>query len=113
MAQKAYEPTDKDRLFVQTCASLGIAQARIAKLVGISIPTLEKYYREELDTAADRADAEVFNTLYRMATSGKEPAATIFWMKVRRQWREKDQAEGEKQQPPSTIVLNVMPKPDK
>ena len=113
MAQKAYEPTEKDRQFVVSCAGLGITQARIAKLLGISVPTLDKYFREEMDTAADKADTEVFNTLFRMATSGKDPAATIFWMKVRRQWRERDASEGEKQAPPSQIVINVMPKPER
>jgi hypothetical protein len=62
-------------------------------MIGISVPTLEKYYREELDTGLDIANAKVAETLFEMATSGKVPSATYFWLKTRAKWRETDKSD--------------------
>jgi hypothetical protein len=37
---------------------------------------------------AGPASGQVTNTLYRMATSGRHPAATFFWLKCQAGWRE-------------------------
>ena len=42
----------------------------------------------ELDRAATEANAQVAQSLYQQATSGKKTGATIFWLKVRAGWRE-------------------------
>jgi hypothetical protein len=41
-----------------------------------------------LDIGAAKATAAVAQTLFKMASSGQCPAATIFWMKTRAGWRE-------------------------
>jgi hypothetical protein len=53
-----------------------------------STKSLRKHFRKELDRGAIEATAKVGQTLYQMATSGKHPAATIFWLKTRAGWRE-------------------------
>lgn len=77
--------------FARTIASLtsvGIPVAVVAKCLDISEDTLRKYYIHELTNARDIANGQVTNTLYRMATSGRHPAATFFWLKCQAGWRE-------------------------
>jgi len=97
MAQKAHEPTDRDRRTVESMAAYGIPQADIAAVIGVSDRTLRKYYAAELATATAKANAKVAETLYRKATdqelSGPSVTAAIFWLKTRAQWRETDRHE--------------------
>lgn len=85
-----YEPNDKDRALVKSYTAVGIRQEHVALILGITEKTLRKYYRLELDTAGIEANAAVGGTLFRMATSGECPAATIFWGKTKMGLREKD-----------------------
>jgi len=62
---------------------MGLTQEQIAKVFGISPKTLRKHYRQELDASAIEANFQVTETLFTMATSGKNTAATIFWAKTR------------------------------
>ncbi len=69
----------------------GIPHHEIARVIGISEPTLRKYYRDELETAAIIANAAVANSLYRKATSDTHPqavTAAIFWLKTKAGWKE-------------------------
>lgn len=68
----------------------GVQQDTIAKVVKISKPTLEKYYREELDTATALANAKVASSLFRKANGdgNQSVTAAIFWMKTRGGWKE-------------------------
>ena len=69
-------------------SACGIIEANIAQVLGIDPKTLRKHFREELDNAAIKANAKVAATLFAAATSGRDLAATIFWMKVRLRWQE-------------------------
>lgn len=80
-------PTDANRQAVQLHAMVGTTQENIAGLLGISVDTLAKYYRKELDTSLDMANAAVGGALYRKAING-DTTAMIFWMKTRARWRE-------------------------
>jgi hypothetical protein len=86
--RRKYEPTDKDLRIVEAMAGCGMPQDAISRVIGIDGKTLRKHFRRLLDSAADKANAQVGATLYNLATSGKCPAATMFWMKCRRGWRE-------------------------
>lgn len=91
MANKSFEPTAKDRATVKAMAAYGIPQEDISKVIGISEPTLRKYFWQEIDTASAEANAKVAETLFRVATqgTGKEAiTAAIFWLKCRAGWRE-------------------------
>lgn len=90
----AYEPTEKDRKTVELMTAAGIEQEAMCKCLGISQDTLAKHYRTELDTAAERANAQVAATLFKRATSTSDPSgvtAAIWWTKTRMKWKEKSE----------------------
>jgi hypothetical protein len=91
--RRKYEPTEKDLRIVEAMAGCGMPQDAIAGVLGIDGKTLRKHFRRELDSSADKADAQVGATLFKLATSGRCPAATMFWMKCRRRWRETTRVE--------------------
>jgi hypothetical protein len=68
-------------------AAYGIPEADIALVVGIDAKTLRKWYREELDLGATKANAQVAGFLFSNAKSGNV-TAQIFWLKTRARWRE-------------------------
>ena len=51
--------------------------------------TLRKYFHAELERGSVEATAKVAQSLFQIATAGKNVAAAIFWMKARADWREK------------------------
>jgi hypothetical protein len=68
----------------------GITQEGVARTLGISIDTLQRHYREELDTATDKAVAKVAGSLFQKAIGdGPQSAAcAMFSLKTRGKWRE-------------------------
>lgn len=88
MPRKLHEPTDRQRAEVEAYAAVGVPQEDIARLIGISKPTLYDRYRDELDLGKAKANAQVAKTLFREAVNGNMTAA-IFWMKAQAGWREK------------------------
>jgi hypothetical protein len=91
---KPHEPTDKTRGEVSALVSFGNTQQEIADHLGISIDTLDRKYRDELDNSIIRANAKVASRLFRKATEGDDLGAMIFWLKTRAKWREKDDDSG-------------------
>src|SRR5580704_9597969 len=86
-----YEPTEADRNTVRSMAATGFTHEEIASCLGtagIDPKTMRKHFRVELATAANKANAAVANRAYQMAVAGDPPAATFFWLKTRRGWRE-------------------------
>jgi len=77
-----FHPTDEDRTKIARMSRLGIAQKQIAIVFGIDPKTLRKHCRKELNEAV-QANVKVATTLFNMATSGRNVAATIFWAKTR------------------------------
>lgn len=89
----AHEPTEKNRIIVRVMTAGGLDQIAIAGVLGISKPTLRKWYRKEIATAANEAHAQVSASLYKMAVSGKHVAAAIWWEKTRRGMSETQRVE--------------------
>lgn len=85
-----HEPSDKTRAEVAALTSFGNTQEEIAAHLNISVDTLARKYRDELDNALMRANAKVAAKLFRKATEGDDLSAMIFWLKTRAKWREKD-----------------------
>jgi AraC-like DNA-binding protein len=88
-------PTDAMRLTVTEATIAGTPQALLCRMIvnpathrGISEKTLRRCFKAELELAAATANAVVANMAYAMASSGKEPAMTMFWLKTRAGWRE-------------------------
>jgi len=71
-------------------AAGGVRQELIAKVVGISVPTLEKAYRSELDIGKARITAQAIACLVKTMQGGGRGAvaAAAFWLKCREGWKE-------------------------
>ena len=85
----AYRPTEENRRTVKLMAGLGVPHDGIAVLLEIDPKTLRKHFDVELERGSVEATAKVAQSLFQLATTGKNVAATIFWMKARAGWREK------------------------
>ena len=90
MARPRFTPTEEQRSTVRRLAALGIRQADIAEMIGLrSEKTVRKHFRRELNRGVAEANRQVAQSLYRLATGGKCPAASMFWLKCRAGWRER------------------------
>ena len=71
-------------------AGFGIPAADIGASIGISEPTLRKYYADELRLGHVKANAAVAQSLFKKATGDGSQAVTaaIFWAKTRMGWKE-------------------------
>jgi hypothetical protein len=85
---QTYEPTDEQRRLVRALAGFGVPQDDIARHIDIDPTTLRRRFRDDLDRGMTEANAKVAQSLFQMATQGKNVAAAIFWMKARGRWRE-------------------------
>jgi len=91
----SYEPTEKDRVQVKMLAAMGVPDYDIAKVMQLSSPTLRKYFYHELESGHIEANAQVAQSLYKMATDREKPnvSAAIFWLKTRARWSEAKEEE--------------------
>lgn len=87
-----HAPDSGSRRLVEHHAAIGTPHEQIAKLLQVSLNTLKKHYREELELGLARANAVVGGTLFNEAKKGNITAA-IFWMKTRGGWRETSRVE--------------------
>ena len=71
------------RTRISRTARVGTPEIQIAFAVNICVRTLQLFYPTELQHPAIQLNLQVLETLARFATSGKHPAATIFWAKTR------------------------------
>lgn len=84
---------------IQDLAGYGLTMDKIAHVIGISKKTLERRMKDTPGVAdaieKGRADAEanITESAFRMAKSGKTPAMTIFWLKCRARWTEQEPPE--------------------
>jgi len=81
----------------------GIPQEDVALVIGIDSKTLRKHYREELDTAAAKANAMVAKTLYQKAVAG-DTTSLIWWTKGRMGWSEKREHSGANGGPVQVVI---------
>lgn len=89
----AFQPTEEQRRTVKAMAGLGVPHDGIAVLLEVDPKTLRKYFHTELERGSVEATAKVAQSLFQMATQGKNVAAAIFWMKARAGWREKQEVQ--------------------
>jgi hypothetical protein len=93
---KTHEPTEQNRKIVESMASHGITEIEIARVLGIAVMTLRKWYLDELETAAIKANSRVAQSLFdkAMGNGSGSVTACIFWLKVRARWVEPIPVEG-------------------
>jgi hypothetical protein len=103
MARPRFRATDEQRQKVKALAGYGLPQKQIAIIVEVgSVDRLRKYFHEELRLGPLEAQSNVRSTLFRLASSGRNPTATMFWMKTRVRWSE--QGKVEEVEAPSKLV---------
>ncbi len=86
----AVKITAEDRVKVERMAAIGMRDEDIAQVLGIGEATVQRRLRAELARGRAKASMAVMGTAYQLATSGRCPAATFFWLKCRAKWREVD-----------------------
>lgn len=94
MGRPRFEPTDYQRKQVTTMAGIGMIPEHIAKVIGISAPTLRLHFESELEDGLANATLTVAQTLFDQATNKDKPniTAMIFWLKAKAGWRDRDAA---------------------
>ena len=106
MARPRFVPNAETRKMVRSMAAYGIRQEEIACCLGLRSPkTLRRHFREELDRAAPEANAMVAQSLFQQAISGKQTAATIYWLKTRAGWRETAASAPQSAELPPLIIM--------
>jgi hypothetical protein len=104
MGRPSFEATKEERQLVMALASYGIPQEAMVLLVKrpkgkagllapISLPTLRKHFRSELDEGEPSMIAKVADALVKTALDRKHPGHVVaarFVLKARGGWRETD-----------------------
>jgi len=97
MSKPLHQPTDKTRAEIVALRSYGVPIKEVAAYIGIDDKTLYKYYKDELENSAIKANANVGKFLYQAAsgqalTTGATYSdcvrAAMFWAKTRMGWKE-------------------------
>ncbi len=92
-----FKPTREQRKMVEAMAGFGISQEEIAACIGdgISVTTLVKYFRQELNTATAKMVAQVGAGLFQAAlkarTDPRYQTSAIFFLKTRGRWSQPKQ----------------------
>jgi hypothetical protein len=82
-----HEPTDELKTIVRMHSIAGTEIKTIARIIGVSIPTLYKNYRTELEDSQSEANAVIAGKLFQKAKDG-DTACMMFWLKTRAKWSE-------------------------
>ena len=91
MGRKRIPFDDHDKRQIIGMAAAGLNDDEIAAIIGKSCEkTIQRNCRVELDKGRKQGKGKLKLTAFRMATSGKMPAMTIFLCKVWLGWRERD-----------------------
>jgi len=86
---QTYKPTNDDYSKVEEMVCIGLDQHTIAKIMGISNVTLNKYFSHNLLVGREKRTARVAGVAYEMAISGQSPSMTTFWLKTQAGWSPK------------------------
>jgi hypothetical protein len=84
------EAWERVRQGVRHYVAIGYPQEVVARIIepAMSVDTLAKHFRYELDNGKLIQDAKVAGTAYYLAVSGREPSMTRFWLRSRMGWRD-------------------------
>ena len=107
MPRPSFRPSGEQQRMVKTMAALGTRHEDIATILEITPKTLRKHFRVELSRGAIEANAKVGQTLFSMATSGRNIAATIYWERTRGTRRVRDSESDGRPMPPPQIIIRT------
>lgn len=74
---RSHAPSTQTRNITQLAIAAGFTQQQVAGLIGISVPTLRKHYRAELQAGRDTVNLKVVANIYRIAMQTEDPEAAI------------------------------------
>jgi hypothetical protein len=84
---KLLQMDDKTGELVERLAGQGVETEQIATMNGFrSAKVLRKRFGKQLELGAVKANYEVANSLFELATKGKNGPAMMFWLKCRAKW---------------------------
>ncbi len=86
----SHVPTVQSRAMVEMTSAFGVPQDDIARLIGITGPTLRLHYFQEIDLGLLKANAKVAQNLFRIACKENREGlqAAIFWLRMRAGWKD-------------------------
>lgn len=110
--------TDNDYKMIEKYGGLGLTIEMIASLFDVSKATFERMMKrdEKINDAILKGRSTALHnvaaTAYQMAVSGKQPAMTMFYLKVRGRWSEPRETpiSPDEEKPKTEITLNYKPK---
>jgi hypothetical protein len=106
MARPKFKPTEEQRRLVKSMAAYGIKQEGIARVLRLrSLKTLRKHFREELTLGEIEGVAQVSQTHYQMAKSGKHAASTIHFLEKHPRWLDVQNLENRPAVTPDFVVV--------
>jgi hypothetical protein len=72
---------------VETLAGQGVEVEQIALMAGLrSVKALRRQFGRQLELGPVKANHAVANSLFELATKGKNGPAMMFWLKCRAKW---------------------------
>lgn len=91
-------PTQRQREAVEECIGLGLTFEQVAKTMGISVSTLRKHYKDELELGKITKIAELSQTMFQVGTNPEHKAvvpAAMYLLKTQggEQFRETTRTE--------------------
>lgn len=100
-------PTEEDRKKVRLYAGLGMTQEQIGALIGVSVDSLDRKCREDLDVGKAEIISKVAGSLVRKAMNGDTTSA-IFYLKTQGRWKETHLVGSDPDNPlPAAVTLNA------
>ncbi len=84
---KKYDPSEQARHMVKKMAAFGFTLKQIADVIRVGVSSLQKHFKNELESGHVEANFLVANRLFEMAING-DTTACIFWCKTRLKWKE-------------------------
>jgi hypothetical protein len=99
LGRPAHQRDEKIARQIKTLSAMGIPDFDVCKVVGLSAPTMRKYYTAELEIGHIESNAQVAQSLFKQATDQNKPnvTAAIFWLKCRAGWSEQQDELGKKE----------------
>lgn len=90
MPYPMHKPSPESRARIEAWAAVGLAHHQIAKLAQMSIHTLLKHYKDELEIAKAKANAQAATWLFELCGQ-KNLGALCFWLKTQAGWTERSE----------------------
>ena len=101
-----YYPTSEAARTVEMWTRAGIGKERIAARLGVTVPTLEQHYPFELGYTDEESLAIVADVAFQMASSGKSPQMTKFWLETKGGWQAGFMSAGGPVRKPLEIIVD-------